>query len=61
MTSLLFVLSLVLLSSCTYSVNLVHSHGTATDVIDDGDTATPDISPTVTVPLSPGTTVGIEQ
>lgn len=39
-TILLFVLS-----SCTYSVNLVHSQGTSSDAIDDTDTNTPDVKP----------------
>lgn len=42
-----------LLSSCTYNVSMAHTEGVADDVIDDTATNTPDISPTVTIPLGP--------
>jgi len=29
---------------CTYSINMIHSEGTATDLIDENQTAEPDIS-----------------
>ncbi len=41
------------LTSCTYSVNLAHTEGSASDLIDEQQTATPDISPTVTIPIKP--------
>ena len=40
-------------SACTYSINMAHTSGTATDLIDEEQVATPDISPTVTIPVSP--------
>lgn len=46
----LISLAILLLTSCTYSINLVHSEGTATDVIDENQTASPDVSPTVRIP-----------
>lgn len=36
------------LGSCTYNVSMAHTEGSATDVIDDNLTNTPDISPTIT-------------
>lgn len=30
----------MMLTACTYSINMVHSNGTATDVIDETDTPT---------------------
>ena len=39
------------LSSCTYSVNQVHTEGTATDVIDEDQKATSDVSPNLAAPL----------
>jgi hypothetical protein len=44
------------LTACTmnYSINMVHSEGIASDVVDDTKTATPttDISPTLSIPAS---------
>lgn len=48
-----------LLSSCTYNVSMAHTQGTADDVIDDTASNTPNVSPTVTVPLTPGSSIGI--
>lgn len=50
------VLSLmcVMCTGCTYNISMAHTEGTATDVIDDTATNTPDIKPTLTVPLAPG-------
>lgn len=50
------ILLLLSMGSCTsnYSINMVHSEGVATDVVDDTDNATPtnDISPTLSIPAS---------
>lgn len=40
------------LSSCTYSITMVHTQGTATDVVDEVDTPKADLSPTFTIPSS---------
>lgn len=40
------------LSSCTYSITMVHTQGQATDVVDEAQTAQPDVSPTVSLPVS---------
>ncbi len=45
--NVLFVCMLCL-GSCTYNVSMAHTEGSATDVIDDNLTNTPDISPTIT-------------
>ncbi len=39
-----------LATACTYSINQVHTEGSASDVIDETQEASPDISPTVSVP-----------
>jgi hypothetical protein len=39
-----------ILSSCTYSVNLIHSNGQATDLIDENQKADADIKPNLTIP-----------
>ena len=41
---------LLFLSSCTYSITQVHTEGTATDVVDETATNTPNVSPTVSIP-----------
>ncbi len=45
-------LSLVFLTACTYSINMVHTQGTATDVVDETQRADPDIQTDLTVPVS---------
>lgn len=47
------------MTSCTYNVSMAHTQGTADDVIDDTASNTPNVSPTVTVPLTPGSSIGI--
>ncbi len=39
------------LTSCTYSINMIHSEGSATDMIDENQTADPNINPNLTIPL----------
>lgn len=39
----------ILLTACTYSITMVHSRG-STDVVDENQAASPDISPTVSIP-----------
>jgi hypothetical protein len=47
---MIYLISLALLvSSCTYSVNLIHTKGSATDVVDETQDASPNVSPTVSV------------
>lgn len=43
-------LMLVLLTSCTYSITMVHTEGQATDVVDETATNTPSTS--VSIPVS---------
>ncbi len=45
---------LCMLTSCTYSINMIHSSGAATDMVDENQTASPDISPTIALPLTAG-------
>lgn len=39
------------LNSCTYSINLIHTEGTATDMIDEVSTPTANISPNLNIPV----------
>lgn len=47
---LLASLMLLFLSSCTYSITMVHTQGEATDVVDETATNTPSTS--VSIPVS---------
>lgn len=49
----LMILMVTCMSSCTYNISMAHTEGTADDVIDDTATNTPNLSPTITIPLSP--------
>ena len=47
------LLSLVFtLSGCTYSINMVHTQGEATDVVDETQTPSAKVDPNINVPLS---------
>ena len=46
----LLLASLFLLSGCTYTINLAHTEGVATDTIDDTSTPTATVTPTVNIP-----------
>ena len=50
--AILTAILLLLVSSCTYSINMVHTSGIASDVVDETDDVNPDISPTLSVPLT---------
>ncbi len=47
-----FIPFFFLFSACTFSVNQIHTKGTASDVVDENQTASPNISPTIDIPLS---------
>ncbi len=40
----------IMLTACTYSITMVHTKGSS-DVVDEAQTATPDISPTLSLPI----------
>ena len=46
------LISLLLLTSCTYNISMVHTEGSASDVIDDTQSAAPNISPTISIPAA---------
>jgi hypothetical protein len=39
-----------LMTSCTYNISMVHTEGTASDVIDETSANTPTVSPTISIP-----------
>ena len=50
----LFMLGMVCLTGCTYSITMVPTEGTATDVVDETATNTPStsVTPTVSIPAA---------
>lgn len=44
------LLSVFFSSGCTYSINMIHSEGVASDVVDETQAPTATITPTVSLP-----------
>lgn len=49
------------ITACTYNISMAHTSGTAEDVIDDNASNNPNLSPTVTVPMTPGSMLQVEK
>lgn len=47
-----FAFLAILATSCTISFQNISTHGTATDLVDEEQTSSPNVSPQVTVPVS---------
>lgn len=43
---------LFIASACTYSITMVHTEGTASDVVDEQQTPSTTVSPHINIPLS---------
>lgn len=55
-----YIFLLALLSSCTYSITMVHTEGSASDVVDETQTPSTNVSPNVSLPTSyPGILLSI--
>ena len=55
MKFILFVLAsilVIMLYGCTYSITMVHTEGTASDVVDETQTSKPDVKADVALPLA---------
>lgn len=50
---LIIIMGVLFMSSCTYSITLVHTEGEATDVVDETATNTPSTSATIPISLLP--------
>lgn len=48
--AMLIGIIVVLFAGCTYSINMVDTHGKAADVVDETETIDPKIDPTLTLP-----------
>jgi hypothetical protein len=53
MKSVITILWIFILNSCTYNVSMVHSEG-STDTMDETQTASPTVSPNVNIPVNTG-------
>lgn len=47
------ILISLLCSSCTIAINLTHTEGTASDIVDETQTNDPKVDPTISLPVSP--------
>jgi hypothetical protein len=47
------LISLMILTGCTYNVSLIHTEGEASDVIDTVQEASPDVKPQIQIPVKP--------
>jgi len=43
----------ILLGGCTYNVSVMHTEGQASDMIDETQTANPNITPSLNIPVKP--------
>jgi len=50
---LLIIGACIGLTGCTIAINLTHTEGTASDLIDETQTNDPKVDPTITLPMSP--------
>jgi len=50
--SIFYLILATTTTACTYNVSMAHTQGRADDVIDDTASNTPNVSPTITVPVS---------
>jgi hypothetical protein len=50
--SIFIGLLLCVIISCTYSITMVHTEGTATDVVDETQRADPDIKTNLSIPAT---------
>lgn len=48
---IIYGLMLQALTSCTYSITMVHTEGTASDVVDEDQKADANVSPNVSLPI----------
>ena len=47
-----FLIILFFLCACTYSINMVHTQGSASDVVDETQSAEPDVKADVSIPAT---------
>jgi uncharacterized protein YceK len=50
MKKIMLFLAIFALSGCTYSITMVHTEGTATDVVDETSSPTSSVTPNVNIP-----------
>lgn len=50
---IIIFLMLIMTSSCTYSINMVHTQGSADDIVDENQKADADVKPNVNVSIPP--------
>jgi len=53
LTVIIAVMVYITLSGCTLSFTNISTHGTATDLVDEEQTASPDVKSDLTIPMIP--------
>lgn len=48
---MIYIILMAILSGCTYSITMVHTQGVASDVVDEVQSAEPDIKADLSLPL----------
>lgn len=48
----LIIGAMVVITSCTLSFQNIDTHGTATDLVDENQATSPNVSPVITVPVN---------
>jgi hypothetical protein len=49
---ILTIMMRILMTGCTYSITMVHTEGQATDVVDEQQTPSTSVTPTVSIPAA---------
>ncbi len=58
-TAFLTFIGVLFMTGCTFNVSMAHTSGTADDVIEDTSCVSPNVSPKIVVPLTPGSEVTV--
>lgn len=53
MKAIFLIVIMIALAACTYSITMIHTEGSASDVVDDTDTVSPTTSVTLPVGAIP--------
>ena len=48
---MLYIAILLALSSCTYNITMIHTEGEATDLVDEQETVSPNVSAKIPFPM----------
>jgi hypothetical protein len=55
----IWLMTFIFVTGCTQTITMVHTQGKADDVVDETSTASPTVTPTINVPITPASGLGI--